>query len=116
MTPSNIRSGFRRTGIYPFDKFIFTDDDLVSRQLDAENWTRENWSLQPGRATIGRARQLDACDNWTRATIGRWTHATIFEVINFINSLLKVSIILCMLQLLGNILFFFRILLYLLGM
>jgi hypothetical protein len=85
----------------------------VSRQLDAENWTRENWSPQPGRATIGRARQLDACDNWTRATIGRWTHATIFEVINFINSLLKV---LCMLQLLGNILFFFRILLYLLGM
>jgi hypothetical protein len=37
----------------------------VSRQLDAENWTRENWSPQPGRATIGRMRQLDACDNWT---------------------------------------------------
>jgi hypothetical protein len=25
---------------------------MVSRQLDAENWTRENWSPQPGRATI----------------------------------------------------------------
>jgi hypothetical protein len=37
----------------------------VSRQLDAENWTRENWSPQSGRATIGRMRQLDACDNWT---------------------------------------------------
>jgi hypothetical protein len=59
----------------------------VSRQLDAENWTRENWSPQPGRATIGRmrqldARQLDACDNWTRATIGRWTHAACFEIIS----------------------------------
>jgi hypothetical protein len=38
----------------------------VSRQLDAENWTRENWSPQPGRATIGRVRQLDG---------GRMRHA-----------------------------------------
>jgi hypothetical protein len=37
----------------------------VSRQLVAENWTRENWSPQPGRATIGRMRQLDVRDNWT---------------------------------------------------
>jgi hypothetical protein len=33
MTPSNIRSGFRRTGIYPFDKFIFTDDDFALSQV-----------------------------------------------------------------------------------
>ncbi|KAH0813918.1 hypothetical protein GEV33_008873 [Tenebrio molitor] len=33
MTPSNIRSGFRRTGIYPFDKFIFRDDDFALSQV-----------------------------------------------------------------------------------
>jgi hypothetical protein len=39
-----------------------------------------------GRAKTGRrnldARQLDACDSWTRATIGRWTHAACFEIIS----------------------------------
>lgn len=29
MTPSNIKSGFRKAGIYPFDKYIFTDDDFA---------------------------------------------------------------------------------------
>jgi hypothetical protein len=45
--------------------FLGRTNSRVSRQLDAENWTRDNWSPQPGRATIGRMRQLDACDNWT---------------------------------------------------
>ncbi|KAI4454495.1 hypothetical protein MML48_9g00005239 [Holotrichia oblita] len=34
MTPVNIKSEFRKTGIYPFDKFIFTDDDFASSVTD----------------------------------------------------------------------------------
>jgi len=30
MTPENIRSGFRVTGIYPFDRNIFTPDEFMS--------------------------------------------------------------------------------------
>jgi len=30
MTPENIRSGFRVTGIYPFDRNIFTPDEFIS--------------------------------------------------------------------------------------
>jgi hypothetical protein len=45
-----------------------------------------NWTPKTGRAKTGRrnldARQLDACDSWTRATIGRWTHAACFEIIS----------------------------------
>ncbi|CAH2007787.1 unnamed protein product [Acanthoscelides obtectus] len=29
MTPSNIKSGFKKAGIYPFDKNVFTDDDFL---------------------------------------------------------------------------------------
>ncbi|XP_031337375.1 uncharacterized protein LOC116166537 [Photinus pyralis] len=35
MTPGNITSGFKKAGIYPFDKHVFTDDDfLVSSVTD----------------------------------------------------------------------------------
>ncbi|KAB0803423.1 hypothetical protein PPYR_00393 [Photinus pyralis] len=38
MTPSNIKSDFRKTGIFPFDRNIFTDDDfLVSAVTDRED-------------------------------------------------------------------------------
>ncbi|KAB0790123.1 hypothetical protein PPYR_15344 [Photinus pyralis] len=38
MTPSNIKSGFRKTGLFPFDRNIFTDDDfLVSAVTDRED-------------------------------------------------------------------------------
>lgn len=30
MTPSNIKSGFQKAGIYPFDKHIFSKDDFLS--------------------------------------------------------------------------------------
>ena len=30
LTPANIISGFRKTGIYPFDRNIFSDDDFMS--------------------------------------------------------------------------------------
>lgn len=29
MTPRNITSGFKKSGIYPFDKHVFTDDDFI---------------------------------------------------------------------------------------
>lgn len=33
MTPSNIKSGFRKTGIYPFDRKVFTSDDFLSSSV-----------------------------------------------------------------------------------
>ncbi|CAH1973971.1 unnamed protein product [Acanthoscelides obtectus] len=37
MTPSNIKSGFKKAGIYPFDRNVFTDDDfLCSSVTDRE--------------------------------------------------------------------------------
>jgi hypothetical protein len=33
MTPSNIKSGFRKTGILPFDRNIFTPDDFLSSSV-----------------------------------------------------------------------------------
>jgi len=30
MTPSNIMSGFKATGIFPFDKNVFSSDQLMS--------------------------------------------------------------------------------------
>ncbi|KAF2900549.1 hypothetical protein ILUMI_05636 [Ignelater luminosus] len=37
MTPSNIKSGFKKAGIFPFDRDIFTEDEfLTSRSLTEE--------------------------------------------------------------------------------
>lgn len=33
MTPANIRSGFRKTGIFPFDRHVFTPDDFLSSSV-----------------------------------------------------------------------------------
>ena len=33
LTPSNIKSGFRKTGIFPFDRHIFCDDDFAPSQI-----------------------------------------------------------------------------------
>lgn len=33
MTPANIKSGFRKTGIFPFDKDIFNDDDYFPSEV-----------------------------------------------------------------------------------
>ncbi|KAK4887819.1 hypothetical protein RN001_004090 [Aquatica leii] len=33
MTPSNMKSGFRMTGIYPFDRHVFTSDDFLSSSV-----------------------------------------------------------------------------------
>jgi hypothetical protein len=54
---SNCRMG-------PFEN-SYLPNIVVSRQLDAENWSRQPGRATIGRATIGRMRQLDAGDNWT---------------------------------------------------
>lgn len=41
MTPQNITSGFRKSGIYPFDKHIFTDDDFVISKVTDRNQTED---------------------------------------------------------------------------
>lgn len=33
MTPANIKSGFRKTGIFPFDRHIFTDEDFLPSEV-----------------------------------------------------------------------------------
>lgn len=42
MTPANIKSGFRKTGIYPFDKYIFTDDDFAISSVTDRNVDQNN--------------------------------------------------------------------------
>lgn len=37
MTPSNIKSGFKSTGIFPYDKFIFNDDDFLVSSVTDKN-------------------------------------------------------------------------------
>jgi hypothetical protein len=60
--------------------FVLTDEyDAPAMGLVFEPCSNKgchvNWTPKTGRAETGRrnldARQLDACDNWTRATIGR---------------------------------------------
>lgn len=46
MTPSNIKSGFRKTGIFPFDRHIFTDNDFMPSEVT--NRPLEDASNAPG--------------------------------------------------------------------
>ncbi|KAJ8706846.1 hypothetical protein PYW07_012924 [Mythimna separata] len=46
MTPSNIKSGFRKTGIFPFDRHIFTDNDYMPSEVT--NRPLEALSNAPG--------------------------------------------------------------------
>ena len=44
-TPTNVKSGFRCTGIWPFDKTIFTDEDYLSSQVTDRPETAQSNSL-----------------------------------------------------------------------
>lgn len=46
MTPSNIKSGFRKTGIFPIDRHIFTDNDYMPSEVT--NRPLEDLSNVPG--------------------------------------------------------------------
>ncbi|GBP27792.1 hypothetical protein EVAR_94196_1 [Eumeta japonica] len=46
MTPSNIKSGFRKTGIFPFDRHIFTDIEFMPSEVT--NRPLEDLSNAPG--------------------------------------------------------------------
>lgn len=42
LTPKTIKSGFRITGVYPFDPHIFTEVDFVASELSGENLFEED--------------------------------------------------------------------------
>ncbi|XP_063225877.1 uncharacterized protein LOC134532841 [Bacillus rossius redtenbacheri] len=61
--PSNIKSGFKKTGIFPFDRHIFTEDDFAPSQVTdrpppEDSDTGMNLDLPSGEITS----QAPACD------------------------------------------------------
>lgn len=46
MTPSNIKSGFKKTGICPFDRDIFTEDQFLTSEVTNRQLTEEHQELQ----------------------------------------------------------------------
>jgi len=56
MTPSNIKSGFKSTGIFPYDKFIFNDDDFlvssVTDRQESQQVSTDNNSTSPSLVNI----------------------------------------------------------------
>lgn len=40
MTPTNIKSGFRKTGIFPLDRDIFTDEDFFTSEVTNTLWVK----------------------------------------------------------------------------
>ncbi|KAF2897885.1 hypothetical protein ILUMI_08290 [Ignelater luminosus] len=40
-TPSNIKSGFKKTGIFPFDRDIFTEDEFLTSEVTNRSLTEE---------------------------------------------------------------------------
>lgn len=47
-TPSNIMSGFRKAGIFPFDESIFTDSDFLSSYVTDQPLNSEDTAPVPG--------------------------------------------------------------------
>lgn len=47
-TPSNIISGFRKSGIFPFDEAIFTDDEFLSSYVTDQPLNSEVTAPVPG--------------------------------------------------------------------
>lgn len=62
MTLSNIKSGFRKTGIFPFDRHIFTDYDYMPSEIT--NRPLEDLSNAPGPSPPSETQQAstDATD------------------------------------------------------
>lgn len=46
MTPSNIKSGFKKTGILPFDRDVFTEDDFLTSEVTNRPITDEDLQMQ----------------------------------------------------------------------
>nr|CAH7751371.1 unnamed protein product [Callosobruchus chinensis] len=52
MTPSNIKSGFKKTGIFPFDRDVFTEDEFLVSEVTNRPLTVDDQQPSTSRAVL----------------------------------------------------------------
>ena len=75
LTPENIISGFRSTGIFPFDRNVFKDHEYLSSYVSDRPYPLEQDVLVPPSPVSGSrkddaASQFTDCDNATQSLLG----------------------------------------------